>query len=157
LETLLISENMYPCPHCKQDKLDLAAGRCLACGALATEDTTIDQQALAGLLTNVQLRLFELKPHEFQQILGVFSERIGHDESDGIPFTDATCRMTHAYLKARDIICVRIDQIGNGQRMISLVVAPTVQGIERCLRLARKATRQARTILKVDWGEDLTE
>ena len=137
------------CPNCQQVAFDPALNLCRNCNALGTTDTTIDDATLIGLLHNVRIRLADLGPDQFQQILGLFSERIGHSDEDGIPFTAETAALTHRYLGDHGIRCARIEVTANRTTAYSLVVAPTEVGIERCLRQARKVTQRQRALLKI--------
>jgi hypothetical protein len=142
--------DLSECPNCHQVTLDSEAGICRSCGMGCTEDFTVDERALAGLLRNVQLHLFDMQPHQFQQMAGIFSQRAGHDElEDGIPFSEETCNLTHEYLVRHGIHCIRTDLIANRRVQISLVIAPAEEGIERGIRAARKLARQQRAILKI--------
>lgn len=138
------------CPNCHQVTLDSETKTCRSCGMGSTEDLTVDERALAGLLRNVQIRLFDMQPQQFQQMLGIFSHRAGEDElEDGIPFTEETCRLAHEYLVRHGIHCIRTDLIANRMTQISLVLAPAQEGIERGIRAARKLAHRQRAILKV--------
>ena len=140
---------LLECPNCKQTRLNPTLGVCENCGALATEDTTVDDAALAGLLHNLRLTMAGLEPHQFQQILGVFSARVGRDEDDGVPFTAEPCARTHRYLREHGILCVHIAVTANGLTEHSLVAAFHNTGIERCLRQARKFAQRHRARLHV--------
>lgn len=141
---------MDVCPNCQQNQFDITLGVCRACGALATSDPTVHDGALMGLLHNLRIRITDLRPHEFQQVLGLFGPRIGHSEDDGIPFSAETCAMTHRYLREHGIQhCVRLAVTANARTEHSLVVALSETGIERCLRMARKATQRQRARLQV--------
>ena len=140
---------LLECPNCKQTCLNPTLGLCENCGALVTEDTQVDDAALTGLLHNLRLRMAELEPQQFQQIMGIFSARIGYDDEDGIPFTAQTCALTHRFLREHGILCVHVAVTANGTTEHSLVAAISNTGIERCLRQARKFAKQHRARLHV--------
>lgn len=139
---------LLECPNCKQVSLNPTLGLCENCGALTTEDTRVNEAALAGLLHNLRLRMADLEAHEFQQILGAFSGPIG-DAEDGIPFTAETSVLAHRYLREHGILCIHIAVTHNGVTDHSLVAAPNGTGIERCLRQARKLAQRHRARLHV--------
>jgi hypothetical protein len=140
------------CPNCHQPLFDLTAAACRGCGMKGTTSDAVDATMLAGLLYNIQLRLAELAPHEFQQILGVLGPRPGQSDDDGIPFTDETCRLTQQYMVDRDIRCVRIDLVADRVISRSLVVAQSQFGIERCLRQARKLALRTRARVMITYA-----
>lgn len=140
------------CPNCHMLSFDQTASVCRACGMRGSTRNTVDETLLAGLLHNVQLRLTELAPHEFQQIIGVLGPRLGQPDDDGVPFTDETCRITQQYMVDCNIHCARIDLIADRVVSRSLVVAHSQFGIERCLRQARKLALQTRTRVMITYA-----
>jgi hypothetical protein len=119
---------------------------------LATSDFSVNETTLAGLLHNVQLRLSAIDPKQFQQITGLFGPRSGENWDQGIPFTDQDCRLCQRYLLDHSILCARTSLSANGVTEHSLVVAPTLRGIERGLRQARKLAMRGRARLAVDFN-----
>jgi hypothetical protein len=124
---------MQRCPNCLKMTVD-ETGKCTQCGMLATTSTVIDDSQLAGLLTNVRVRMRDLGLDEFQQLLGPFSPRPGHGPQDGISFTEDTCRLTHHYLLKHNIFCIRIVIITRDDPMWSLIVGHRLDTLERCIK-----------------------
>lgn len=140
---------LLACPNCGQS-INLVLGHCRGCGMLfTTTDDSIDEAALIGLLHNVRIRLSGLAPHKFQQVLGIVGPRIGRHADDGIPFTESTCRRTYQYLTDHGILCRCIAITENNITTWSLVMAISVIGIDRCLRLARKTAWRRRSRLEI--------
>lgn len=148
---------MLFCANCDREAVDEATGQCTSCGMYQTTETEFDataiDEALPKFFQNVQIRLFEMQPHEFQQVAGLLSPRAGYDDSDGVEFTEDSCRQTHRYLVAQGILCARIAYTANRRTMFSLIFGQTRQGVERGLRVAYKAARQHRAVVKVDFPE----
>src|ERR1044072_3597097 len=114
--------DLLACPNCQKLEYEPTLSRCHACGFLGTSDTTVDQAALIGLLYNVRVRLRDMEPHEFQQIIGMFSPPIDEPEEDGVAFTADTAAMAHRYLSEHGILCIQIAETANRQTAYSLVV-----------------------------------
>lgn len=144
---------MLICANCDRETVDEVTGQCSNCGMYLTTETTFDETALPKFLQNAQLRLFEMQPHEFQQVAGLLSPRPGYGDEDGVPFTEDTCWRTHRYLIEHGIISALIEFTANRRTMFSLMLSPTRQGVERGLRVAHKAARQHRAIVKIDFPE----
>lgn len=144
---------MLVCVNCDRETFDEATGQCSNCGMYGTTGSGFDETALPKFLQNVQIRLFDMLPHEFQQVAGILSPRQGYPDSDGVPFTEASCRLTHRYLVEHGIICALVAYTANRKTMFSLVFAATRAGVERGLRLAQKTARHQRGIVKVDFPE----
>lgn len=139
---------LLPCPNCNQVRLNPTLGVCENCGVLTTEDDTVNEAVLIGLLHNLRVIMADMEPDQFQQVLGPLSGPIG-DEDDGVPFTAETAALAHRYLREHGILCVHVALTANGKTEHSLVAAFNSTGIGRCLRQARRFAQRHRARLHV--------
>ena len=143
---VILGRMLVVCPHCHKQMFDLTKGTCQSCGLAGAANYAIDAHALAGLLRNIELIMFDLQPDQFQQILGLFGPS---STDDGIPFDDHTADVTQRYLIANHVLCVRIDYTVKHHTTISLGVSETQAGIDRFIKQARKEARKTRARLKI--------
>lgn len=133
------------CPHCTQVAFDADTGQCTNChmrgGDIAPVITDV---VLEGLLCNARNVLGGLLPHEFVQLLGAFSPRVGHSPNDGIPFDAQTAERVWRHLRSHTLLCLWIVITADNHSTHSLILANTSRGLERGLTAARKVARKIR-------------
>ena len=113
-----------------------------------TEHPVLDAAALDSLLRNTRIAIANLGD-SFVQMVGPFTPRVGRGDEDAIAFTEETAGLVWRYFRAHGVTCLWFVVTADYATSHSLVLANSAKGVERALRMAKKATRQARARLEI--------
>lgn len=138
---------MLTCPNCLTTSVQ--DGQCLACGMMATSDTSLNETNVLALVHNVKVRMQTMGPQQYQQIAGMYSPRAGRGNEDAIDFTELECRSAHRFLLEFNIPCIRIDSTVKRRTLRTLIVAHNEEAIQKALRDARREINRLKGSMRI--------
>lgn len=101
---------------------------------MCTVDTKLDETVIhANVLHNVRVKLAELRPNEYQQLVGILTK-----------FTAEQCARMHRYLLQRDIRSAQVVVLKNGAMEYRIILANDDAGLQRGIAAAQKSAKRQR-------------